>query len=145
MLSPRTLWPILRSTRAIPPSLRGSKSTYVESAFDSRWRKLKEAEQTELRNALWQLNAKDWTQLTLEEKKNLYTVAYDLPERKDPNETLKLILGVLGVMGAAYLLSLFARSLASPPAPSYNAQWYEETKKIQRERNADPISAQWKD
>ena len=73
----------------------------------------------------------------------MYTIAYDLPEQKDPNESIKILFGVLGVFGTGLILAGVVRSFAGPPSPSYTKEWYDKTKEIMKERNADPISGGW--
>lgn len=88
-------------------------STYVETEFDKKWKKLSSEEQDALAKDFLPLQSQDWKTLTMEQKKNLYTIAFGVPEIRDPNEKWKVFAGTLAAigvgLGAFYIVRLFGK------------------------------------
>lgn len=88
-------------------------STYVETDFDRKWKRLSAEEQDALAKDFLPLQSQDWKKLTMEQKKNLYTIAFGIPEIKDPNEKWKVFAGTAVVVGLAlsafYTVRLFGK------------------------------------
>lgn len=90
-------------------------STYVETEFDRKWKKLSSEEQDALAKDFLPLQSQDWKILTMEQKKNLYTIAFGVPEIRDPNEKWKVFAGTLAALGvglgAFYTVRLFGKTI----------------------------------
>lgn len=132
-------------TRGIKVGLRTPTSPYRENEFDRRWARLNEDEKKDLASEYESFQSKDWKTLSSDQKRALYTIAYGLPEVKNPNEKYYVLFGVIVVISLGTLTFAGIRSLAGAPSSTYTDEWYEESKKLMRKQKADPIDKSFED
>jgi len=93
---------------------------------------------------LEELQKKDWKELSIDEKKAAYYVAFGphgprAPISK-PGDTLKIFLATMGLVGVAYVLSTALRAFAAAPPKTLTKEWEEATNVRAREMNLNPIT-----
>jgi len=113
-------------------------------SIEANWKTLPPAEQAEVYQKLEQLQKKDWKELTVDEKKAAYYVAYGPHGPRTPLHTsghsMRVTLGTLAAIGSAIAVFAFARSRAPPPPKTMTREWQEAATERSREENINPIS-----
>ncbi|KAJ1979911.1 cytochrome c oxidase [Dimargaris verticillata] len=93
---------------------------------------------------LQELQKKDWKELTLQEKRAAFYVAFGPHSYRapfsHPGDNLKAFLGVVGIVGLSGALFALIRKNADKPPPTMNPEWQEATNEYLREQNANPIT-----
>lgn len=112
---------------------------HLETEFDRKWRGMSRDEKEALTNEYLPIQNGDWKGLTMEQKRNLYTIAFGAPEEADPGKAFRVFMGTLAVCGLAYAMFLVTRLFATPPSPTYNEEHYEKVKEYMRSQNAHPV------
>ncbi|WWC57992.1 uncharacterized protein I303_100527 [Kwoniella dejecticola CBS 10117] len=144
----------LRST-ATPLARRFASTISVQSTssnlsggslgnIEASWKGLSAENQYEIYQQLEQIQKKDWKELTLDEKKAAYFVAFGPHGPRTPvNEKghgIKVFAGVLAAVGAAYGTFLFVRSQAPPPPATMSQEYQDQMTEYMKSQNMNPIS-----
>ncbi|KAJ1915758.1 cytochrome c oxidase, partial [Tieghemiomyces parasiticus] len=112
----------------------------VEVSFNN-WTK---NQQSAIIDRLAELQKKNWKELSLEEKRAAYFVAFGphsaRTPRTLPGDNLKIFFGVVASVGASIALFAFMRSFAGEPPRTMNPEWQEATNEYLREQKANPIT-----
>ncbi|WVF66263.1 hypothetical protein IAT40_001003 [Kwoniella sp. CBS 6097] len=125
-------------------STRSNSSAPILGNIEASWKTLPAEEQYEIYQQLEQLQKKDWKELTLDEKKAAYFVAFGPHGPRapvnPPGHGLKVALGTLAAVGAAYGVFLFARSQAQPPPRTMTPEYQDQMTEYMKSQNMNPIS-----
>ncbi|WVR03325.1 hypothetical protein IAU60_000316 [Kwoniella sp. DSM 27419] len=125
-------------------STRTNSSAPILGNIEASWKTLPAEEQYEIYQQLEQLQKKDWKELTTDEKKAAYFVAFGphgpRAPTHEPGFQLKVFLGTLAAMGTAYGVFLFARSQALPPPKTMTREYQEQMTEYMKSQNMNPIS-----
>ncbi|KAI9825221.1 MAG: Cytochrome c oxidase subunit 5A [Thelocarpon impressellum] len=111
--------------------------------IEKRWEAMPPQEQAELWMQLRDRMKNAWPEMTLQEKKAAYWIAFGphgpraLPP---PGETQKIVLYTLAGLGVALGLMWAARSVARPPPSTMNKEWQEATNEYLKAQRVEPIS-----
>jgi len=139
------------TTTANPSHLAGATSTSSSSPsiiplsnVEAQWEMMSNEEQITVHQQLEQLQKKDWKELSLDEKKAAYYVAFGPHGPRAPvsprGSSLKIFLGTMGCIGVAGVLYMAIRSMASPPPKTISKEWEEATNQRAIEQNLNPIT-----
>lgn len=93
---------------------------------------------------LEELQKKDWKELSIDEKKAAYYVAFGphgprAPISK-PGDNLKIFLATMGLVGSAFVLGNVIHQWAAPPPKTMTKEWEEATNERAREMKLNPIT-----
>ncbi|KAF9179559.1 Cytochrome c oxidase subunit 5A, partial [Haplosporangium sp. Z 767] len=107
--------PAIRATQRRCASTTATTTSEIPLAnLELRWKTLSATEQGSLAKHLEQIQAGDWTKMTLEQKKAAYWVAFGPHGARTPltgpNHGLKVFVGTTAVVGAGGALFLWIRS-----------------------------------
>ncbi|KAK4239260.1 cytochrome c oxidase subunit IV family [Achaetomium macrosporum] len=111
--------------------------------IEKRWEVMPMQEQAELWMALRDRMKGSWTELTLQEKKAAYWIAFGphgpraLPP---PGENKKVALYTAIAIGFSFVLFATMRSLAKPAPRTMTKEWQEATNEYLKEQKADPLT-----
>ncbi|KAF9216353.1 Cytochrome c oxidase subunit 5A [Podila verticillata] len=112
--------------------------------LELRWKTLSAQEQGSLAKHLEQVQAGDWTKMSLEQKKAAYWVAFGPHGARTPltgpNHTLKVLAGTAGVVAAAGGLFLWIRSKGGEKPTTMTKEWQEASNEYARANKINPIS-----
>ncbi|KAF9906941.1 Cytochrome c oxidase subunit 5A [Lobosporangium transversale] len=112
--------------------------------LELRWKTLSAQEQGSLAKHLEQIQAGDWTKMTLEQKKAAYWVAFGPHGARTPltgpNHGLKVAAGTAGVLAAATALFLWIRSKGSEKPTTTTKEWQEASNEYARANKINPIT-----
>ncbi|KAI0683341.1 cytochrome c oxidase subunit IV-domain-containing protein [Cytidiella melzeri] len=121
-----------------------SASAIPLSNVEAQWARLSAEEQLTVHQQLEELQKKDWKTLSIDEKKAAYYVAFGPHGPRapinPPGTTLKIVLFVGALLGAAGTLFFASRTLASPPPRTINKEWEEAANERAIEQKTDPIT-----
>ncbi|KAF8645457.1 hypothetical protein AX16_007811 [Volvariella volvacea WC 439] len=147
-----------RRTLATTANLTGSASAPASSSastskaapviplsnVEAMWGKLSVEEKQSVHEQLEELQKKDWKELSIDEKKAAYYVAFGPHGPRapisQPGDNLKILLATLGLVGLAGVLSLTIRQYAAPPPKTLTKEWEEATNERALEMKLNPIS-----
>ncbi|KAK4330917.1 Cytochrome c oxidase subunit IV [Rhodotorula toruloides] len=138
--------PVSLSNASRPaPSSLPSLALYTargRSIIEVSWKNLSPAEQEQTFKHLEELQKKDWKELSLDEKKAAYYVAFGPHGPRAPLEvnTGKTIGGVIAALGAASVLFYLMRKNAQETPKTLSKEWQEESNARLREQQADPFT-----
>ncbi|KAI9671207.1 MAG: Cytochrome c oxidase subunit 5A [Caeruleum heppii] len=111
--------------------------------IEKRWEAMPPQEQADLWMQLRDRMKNPWSELTLQEKKAAYWIAFGphgpraLPP---PGENWKVFSYTMICVGVGFVLMWFARSVARPPPSTMNKEWQEQTNEYLKSQNTEPIS-----
>ncbi|KAF9319606.1 Cytochrome c oxidase subunit 5A [Podila horticola] len=112
--------------------------------LELRWKTLSAQEQGSLAKHLEQVQAGDWTKMSLEQKKAAYWVAFGPHGARTPltgpNHTLKVFAGTASVVAAAGGLFLWIRSKGGEKPTTMTKEWQEASNEYARANKINPIS-----
>ncbi|WWC85621.1 uncharacterized protein L201_000486 [Kwoniella dendrophila CBS 6074] len=146
---------ILRLRSAIAPARRFASTISVQSTssnlsggslgnIEASWKGLSSENQYEIYQQLEQIQKKDWKELTIDEKKAAYFVAFGPHGPRTPvsekGHGMKVFAGTLAAVGAAYGVFLFARSQAPPPPHTMTPEYQDQMTEYMKSQNMNPIS-----
>ncbi|KAL5612631.1 hypothetical protein BROUX41_004274 [Berkeleyomyces rouxiae] len=126
-------------TRAASTAL--SKPTLAN--IEKRWEGMPMQEQAELWMALRDRMKENWNDLTVQEKKAAYWIAFGPhgPRAEAPaGEKARVATGTAIGIAASLVIFLIIRSLAKPAPETMNQQWQEAANEKLKSQNADPIT-----
>ncbi|OWZ29553.1 cytochrome c oxidase subunit 4 [Cryptococcus neoformans] len=125
-------------------STRSNASAPILGNIEASWKTLPAEEQYEVYQQLEQLQKKNWKELTIDEKKAAYFVAFGphgpRTPANEPGHSLKVVVGVVALVGAAYGVFALARSQAAPPPRTMTTEYQEQMNEYMRSQNMNPIS-----
>ncbi|KAI8597296.1 COX4, subunit IV of cytochrome c oxidase, partial [Dissophora ornata] len=129
--------PALRATQRRCASTTTAPASEVPLAnLELRWKTLSAQEQTSLAKQLEQVQAGDWTKMSLEQKKAAYWVAFGPHGARTPltgpNHNLKVFVGTAGVVAAASGLFLWIRSKGGEKPSTTTKEWQEASNEYAR-------------
>jgi len=114
------------------------------SNVEAQWEKLNSEEQLTVHRQLEQLQKKNWKELSLDEKKAAYYVAFGPHGPRTPvsppGSLMKVILGTLGMLSVSGALFLFIRSQAPPPPKTLTKEWQEASNQRAIEQRMNPLT-----
>jgi len=126
-----------------PASVTPKTANIPLNNIEQHWSKLSEDEQSTLYDELQELQKKDWKQLTLDEKKASYYVAFGphgprTPISK-PGDNWKIAFWVSCAIGVAGLISFAIKSNRTVPR-TMNSEWQEASNARAIEQKMNPIT-----
>jgi len=93
---------------------------------------------------LEQLQKKDWKELSIDEKKAAYYVAFGphgpRTPASPPGTVYKVLLGTAAAVGVAASLFAAVRAAGSPEPKTMSKEWQEASNEKAKEQNMNPIS-----
>ncbi|KAF2155852.1 cytochrome c oxidase subunit IV [Myriangium duriaei CBS 260.36] len=111
--------------------------------IEKRWEAMPPQEQADLWMALRDRMKVDWHELTIQEKKAAYWIAFG-PHgpraQTPPGENAKVFAYTLIGCGAAAVLFLTTRYFARPPPKTMNKEYQEQSDEYLKEANVEPIT-----
>ncbi|CAG8605413.1 1385_t:CDS:2, partial [Ambispora gerdemannii] len=111
--------------------------------LETRWKTLSSEEQSTLTKQLVDLQKKDWHELSLDQKRAAYYVAFGphgpREPRDEPNQGIKVLAGVTISVIVSVLLFKWSRH-GIPTPRTFDKEWQEATNKLMREQNSNPIT-----
>jgi cytochrome c oxidase subunit 4 len=127
------------------PATSSSTATVIPlSNVEAQWARLNTEQRLAVHEQLEVLQKKDWKELSLEEKRAAYYVAFGPHGPRapvsPPGELLKVILGTLAIVGVAGAVFGTIRSFAPPPPRTINKEWEEAANEYGKKQNLDPIT-----
>jgi len=125
-----------------------SSSTHIApvplSNVEAHWEKLSSEQKVSLHEQLELLQQKDWKELSLDEKKAAYFVAFGphgpRTPTSQPGDGLKILLAVTGLVGATVVLHQVVRRLGQPAPKSMSKEWQEASNERAIEQKLNPIT-----
>ncbi|GAB7357689.1 hypothetical protein MBLNU459_g0360t1 [Dothideomycetes sp. NU459] len=111
--------------------------------IEKRWEAMPPQEQADLWMALRDRMKVDWTELTLQEKKAAYWIAFG-PHgpraQTPPGEGTKVFAYTMVGVGASAVLFFLARYFARSPPPTMTKEYQEATEEYLKEQKVEPIT-----
>ncbi|GAM82593.1 hypothetical protein ANO11243_005750 [Dothideomycetidae sp. 11243] len=111
--------------------------------IEKRWEAMPPQEQADLWMALRDRMKVDWHELTIQEKKAAYWIAFG-PHgpraQTPPGENTKVFVYTLLGCGAAAAIFLTTRFFARPPPKTMNKEYQEQSEAYLKEANVEPIT-----
>ncbi|KAK3946279.1 cytochrome c oxidase subunit 5A [Diplogelasinospora grovesii] len=139
---------VVRAARPSSSIVARAASTHAISNptlanIEKRWEGLPMQEQAELWMALRDRMKESWTDLTLQEKKAAYWIAFGPhgPRAMDPpGESTRVFLYT--AIGVGVSLAIFAtmRMFAKPAPHTMNKEWQEASNEYLKSQNSDPLT-----
>ncbi|WPH04146.1 Hypothetical protein R9X50_00703200 [Acrodontium crateriforme] len=111
--------------------------------IEKRWEAMPPQEQAELWMALRDRMKVDWNDLTLQEKRAAYWIAFGPHGPRahtPPGEGTKVFMYTAGLVGISAALFFGVRSFRRGPPPSMNKEWQEASNEYMKENNIEPIT-----
>ncbi|KAI0484536.1 cytochrome c oxidase polypeptide V [Xylariaceae sp. FL0804] len=139
----------LRST-IVPPA--GVRTHVVQTTpisnptlanIEKRWEVMPPPEQAELWMSLRDRMKGDWSELTLQEKRASWWIAFGPHgprKRPEPGDGWRTFRDVMLLIGAACVLFVIMRMFANPAPSTMNREWQEATNEYLKKQRADPIT-----
>jgi len=111
---------------------------------EAKWATLTPEEKLTVHEQLEELQKQDWKVLSVDEKKAAYYVAFGphgpRTPSSQPGDGLKVVLGTLGLVAAAGLLSLTLKGFGGPPPKTLTKEWEEASNERALEMKLNPIT-----
>ncbi|KAK0634789.1 cytochrome c oxidase subunit IV family [Bombardia bombarda] len=111
--------------------------------IEKRWEGLPMQEQAELWMALRDRMKESWAEMTVQEKKAAYWIAFGPhgPRSLPPaGEGKKVALYTAVGVGLSFVIFAALRSFAKPPPSTMTKEWQEETNEYLKAQNSDPLT-----
>ncbi|CAO1625847.1 unnamed protein product [Sympodiomycopsis kandeliae] len=116
----------------------------IVPSIEARWKDMSRVEQYAVYRQLEELQRKDWTQLSIDEKKAAYFVSFGPhgPRKPllQPGQAVRTAVGVLGLLGATAVVFFGFRSMAPPPPKTMTKEYQEQMNQRALEENINPIT-----
>ncbi|KAF9450274.1 cytochrome c oxidase subunit IV [Macrolepiota fuliginosa MF-IS2] len=127
-----------------PPSASSSAAPIPLSNVEASWTKLSPEEKANVHQQLEEVQKKDWKELSTDQKKAAYYVAFGPHGPRTPSsapgDTFKILLYTTALVGVAGTLFLTLRAYATPPPRTMSKEWEEATNERALEMKLNPIS-----
>jgi len=139
------------ATTASPGAHVASSSTAAKtqsviplSNVEAQWATMGAEDKLLVHQQLDALQKKDWKELSIDEKKAAYYVAFGphgprTPTSK-PGDNLKIFFATLGLVGVSGALYLGIRSISPPPPKTITKEWEEAANERAKEMKLNPIT-----
>ncbi|KAG0050283.1 Cytochrome c oxidase subunit 5A [Gryganskiella cystojenkinii] len=133
------------------PAVRATQRRFASTTseipltnLEMRWKTLSSQEQSTLTKHLEQVQAGDWSKMTLEQKKAAYWVAFGPHGARTPltgpGHNLKVFAGTAAVVSAAGGLFLWIRAKGGEKPSTMTKEWQEASNEYARANKINPIS-----
>ncbi|EPQ57821.1 cytochrome c oxidase subunit IV [Gloeophyllum trabeum ATCC 11539] len=114
------------------------------SNVEAQWEKLSGEEQLAVHQQLEQIQKKDWKELSIDEKKAAYYVAFGPHGPRapvnPPGSGVKILFATLGLIGTTGLLYYALRQVSVKPPNTMTREWQEASNERAKEQKMNPIS-----
>ncbi|MCJ1450299.1 Cytochrome c oxidase subunit 5A [Mycoblastus sanguinarius] len=113
------------------------------AGIEKRWEGMPPQEQADLWMALRDRMKNDWHDLTLQERKAAYWIAFGPhgPRALPPPGENWMVAGYTAIgIGVSFILFLLVRTMARPPPGTMNAQYQEMTNEYLKNQKTEPIT-----
>ncbi|KAF9053283.1 cytochrome c oxidase subunit IV-domain-containing protein [Panaeolus papilionaceus] len=114
------------------------------SNVEAQWAKLSSEDKAAVHEQLEALQVKDWKELSIDEKKAAYYVAFGphgpRAPTSQPGDNLKIFLAVTALVGSTTILWALSRYYGNGPAKTMTKEWQEASNERALEMNLNPIS-----
>ncbi|KAH0610848.1 uncharacterized protein H6S33_011275 [Morchella sextelata] len=136
----------LRAATAVVSQSRSAShavSNVTLADIEKRWESMPPSEQADLWMSLRDRMKEPWSNLTVQEKKASYWVAFGPhgPRAVPPaGENKKILTYTLLGLGASFLLFYSTRLMARPPPKTLNREWEEASNEFLKAQNVEPIT-----
>ncbi|KAF8630764.1 hypothetical protein AX15_002734 [Amanita polypyramis BW_CC] len=114
------------------------------SNVEAQWATISSEDKAAVHEQLDVLQKKDWKELSLDEKRAAYYVAFGphgpRAPASQPGDNLKIFAYTLALVGVAGLLTVTIRQFGGAPPKTMTKEWQEATNERAREMNLDPIT-----
>ncbi|KAJ2963601.1 hypothetical protein NQZ79_g1387 [Umbelopsis isabellina] len=132
----------LNTTRVV--GRRNASTNVAVQNIESRWKSLSQTEQNTIAKQLEEAQKGDWKQLSLEEKKAAYYIAFGAHGPREPltqpGHGMKVLIGTIGVVAASTALFYVIRQNAIEKPKTISKEWEEATNEYMKEQKMNPIS-----
>ncbi|KAK4190283.1 cytochrome c oxidase subunit IV family [Podospora australis] len=111
--------------------------------IERRWEAIPPQEQAELWMALRDRMKGNWAELTLQEKKAAYWIAFGAhgPRSEPPkDENKKVVLYTFIGLGVSFAIFATMRAFAKPAPSTMTKEWQEATNEYLKSQNSDPLT-----
>ncbi|CAO3670035.1 unnamed protein product [Umbelopsis vinacea] len=133
---------VLNTSRAV--GRRNASTNVAVQNIESRWKSLSPTEQNTIAKQLEEAQKGNWKQLSLEEKKAAYYIAFGAHGPREPltqpGHNLKVLIGSIGVIAASGALFYVIRQNAIEKPKTISPEWEEATNEYMKEQKMNPIS-----
>ncbi|KAF8889863.1 cytochrome c oxidase subunit IV-domain-containing protein [Infundibulicybe gibba] len=127
-----------------PASSSSKQSVIPISNVEAQWAKMSSEEKLTVHEQLEQLQLKDWKELSIDEKKAAYYVAFGphgpRAPTSQPGDTLKIFLGTMALVGVAGAVFWALRVAAPSPPKTLTKEWEEASNERALEMKLNPIT-----
>ncbi|KAF9425741.1 Cytochrome c oxidase subunit 5A [Entomortierella beljakovae] len=139
---------VARPTARFTQNRRAFTTTTISSVplhnLETRWSTLSVQDQTSILRHLQQVQAGDWSKMSLEEKKAAFWISFGpYGSRRPltgPYHGLKVFTGTVGVIGVAFVLFLWIRSKGGEKPITTRKEWQEASNEYARTNKINPIT-----
>ncbi|KAF8979421.1 cytochrome c oxidase subunit IV [Cyathus striatus] len=141
----------LATTTAAPADLAAASTSVPSrpaaaiplSNVEAQWARLSSEERLAVHEQLEVVQKKDWKELSIDEKKAAYYVAFGPHGPREPSskpgDSFKILLGTIAALAATGTL-WFAIKAFPPPPRTINKEWEEASNERGKEMKLNPIS-----
>ncbi|KZT19308.1 cytochrome c oxidase subunit IV [Neolentinus lepideus HHB14362 ss-1] len=136
-------------TTAAPSVASGSSSSTSASVIplsnvEAQWEKMSSEEQLAVHQQLEAIQKKDWKELSIDEKKAAYYVAFGPHGPRapinPPGSGVKIAFGTFALIATSGLIYYGVRQLGGPPPKTMTREWQEASNERAKEQKINPIS-----
>ncbi|KAF8967326.1 cytochrome c oxidase subunit IV-domain-containing protein [Flammula alnicola] len=135
------------ATATAAPATASSSSRIAPvplSNVEAQWAKLSADERLAVHEQLELLQQKDWKDLSIDEKKAAYYVAFGphgpRTPTSQPGDNLKVFLSTMALVGVSAAIYLGIQASAPAPPKTMNKEWQEASNERAKEQKLNPIS-----
>ncbi|CAA7271104.1 unnamed protein product [Cyclocybe aegerita] len=115
------------------------------SNVEAQWEKLSAEEKLSVHEQLEVLQQKDWKELSLDQKKAAYYVAFGphgpRAPTSQPGDNMKILLSTLGLVGVSAVLYYVLQAYSNPLPKTMTKEWQEASNERAKEMKLNPLSA----
>jgi len=138
----------LSSTASSPSAASASSGARVAniplSNIEAHWQRLSGEEKLSVHEKLEALQLKDWKELSLEEKRAAYYVAFGphgpRAPTSQPGDSVKILLSTLALIAAGSALFFTIKAFSPAPPRTMTKEWQEASNERAKEMKINPIS-----
>ncbi|ORX34548.1 cytochrome c oxidase subunit V [Kockovaella imperatae] len=125
-------------------STRSNTSAPSLANIEATWTHLPKEERYEVYKQLHDLQKKDWKELSRDEKRAAYYIAFGPHGPRKPihgdGYGMQVALGTAGIVGASVLAFLTVRHFGQPLPETMTKEYQEQSNEYMRSQNMNPIS-----
>ncbi|KAH9484560.1 Cytochrome c oxidase polypeptide 5, mitochondrial [Psilocybe cubensis] len=123
---------------------RAASAPIPLSNIEAQWARLSAEEKVSVHEQLEVLQQKDWKELSLDEKKAAYYVAFGphgpRTPSSQPGDNVKILAATAGLVGAAGVLYFVLKQFAQPLPKTMTKEWQEASNERAIEAKINPIT-----